>query len=51
MSKEIYRVSRGGSWNFNARYCRAAFRGGYEPGLRDCILGFRPAFRLKKIKR
>ncbi|MCY2992153.1 MAG: SUMF1/EgtB/PvdO family nonheme iron enzyme [Planctomycetota bacterium] len=37
------RVNRGGSWNFVASYCRAAFRNGFSPGNRDVILGFRLA--------
>jgi len=35
------RVLRGGSWYFNAPYCRAANRYGYEPSVRDNGLGFR----------
>ena len=37
------RVLRGGSWNFNARNCRAAHRGNSSPGARYGILGFRLA--------
>jgi sulfatase modifying factor 1 len=39
----VLRVRRGGSWYRNAVYCRAARRGGVEPGFRDDDLGFRPA--------
>jgi formylglycine-generating enzyme required for sulfatase activity len=38
-----YRVFRGGSWSFDASYCRAARRNGDRPGLRLYLLGFRPA--------
>jgi formylglycine-generating enzyme required for sulfatase activity len=37
------RVIRGGSWGFEARYCRSACRGGLPPVERDDGLGFRPA--------
>jgi len=37
------RVSRGGSWNSLARFCRSAFRGRDFPGNRSSILGFRLA--------
>ena len=37
------RVFRGGSWNYNGQFCRSAGRGGYAPGLRFSLLGFRPA--------
>jgi formylglycine-generating enzyme len=36
-----YRVSRGGSWFHNARYCRSANRNRFTPGLRFNDLGFR----------
>jgi sulfatase modifying factor 1 len=42
-SSGVYRVYRGGSWNFDAVCCRAAYRSGDEPGFRFLILGFRPA--------
>ena len=35
------RVLRGGSWSSDPWYCRSAYRGRYEPGLRDVSLGFR----------
>ena len=38
-----YRVFRGGSWYYNARYVRAANRDGLGPGDRNLILGLRPA--------
>ena len=37
------RVFRGGSWDFNAAYCRTAYRDGYSPGFRSNFLGFRLA--------
>ncbi len=37
------RVRRGGSWYFNARFCRVSYRGNYLPGLRDYDLGLRLA--------
>ena len=37
------RVIRGGSWNDDARYVRAAYRNGCEPAYRDDHLGFRCA--------
>ncbi|GHV65950.1 hypothetical protein FACS1894199_08130 [Bacteroidia bacterium] len=36
-----YRVSRGGSWNYTARYCRVSDRNNYTPTNRNCFLGFR----------
>jgi sulfatase modifying factor 1 len=38
------RVHRGGSWIDDPRLCRSAFRGGYEPGVRDSVCGFRVCF-------
>ena len=38
-----YRVSRGGSWNYNARYCRVSFRSNFSPTNRDDNLGLRLA--------
>jgi len=35
------RVFRGGSWNYEAGYCRSAYRLCYEPGFRNYNLGFR----------
>jgi formylglycine-generating enzyme required for sulfatase activity len=35
------RVFRGGSWYYEARYCRSAYRGINEPGRRRRNLGFR----------
>ncbi|MEZ4599559.1 MAG: SUMF1/EgtB/PvdO family nonheme iron enzyme [Syntrophotaleaceae bacterium] len=39
------RVYRGGGWRSIAWYCRSAFRGRYEPGLRYGGLGFRLVLR------
>jgi formylglycine-generating enzyme required for sulfatase activity len=36
-----FRVIRGGSWNFDALYCRAALRGYTYPGMRGTYIGFR----------
>ena len=36
-----FRVYRGGSWNYVARYCRTANRGRGSPGNRIHFLGFR----------
>ena len=36
-----YRVGRGGSWFYGARFCRSAFRNRYSPGFRGDALGFR----------
>ena len=38
-----YRVMRGGSWSFNARYCRSAYRYYYSPGIRFISVGVRLA--------
>jgi formylglycine-generating enzyme required for sulfatase activity len=38
-----FRVTRGGSWGFDARFVRAAYRGNVDPGYRDSLLGLRPA--------
>jgi formylglycine-generating enzyme required for sulfatase activity len=35
------RVQRGGSWLFNPRYCRSAYRSSYGPDYRDSGFGFR----------
>jgi formylglycine-generating enzyme required for sulfatase activity len=39
--KGKYRVLRGGAWSLSAWYCRAAFRLGDHPVLRDDDVGFR----------
>ncbi|ABW31984.1 formylglycine-generating enzyme family protein [Acaryochloris marina] len=36
-----YRVRRGGSWDFNPRYCRSAYRYYDNPKFRDNSIGFR----------
>jgi eukaryotic-like serine/threonine-protein kinase len=38
-----FRVVRGGCWNLNGRYCRAAYRDWFTPSYRNFILGFRVA--------
>jgi hypothetical protein len=38
-----FRVSRGGSWNHNAKGCRVSYRGTYAPTYRDNNIGFRLA--------
>jgi formylglycine-generating enzyme required for sulfatase activity len=40
-SPEIRRLLRGGSWIYSPRYCRSAYRGGWLPGLRASVVGFR----------
>lgn len=40
-SEAAARVVRGGSWIYNARFVRAAFRGQGEPDYRNNLLGFR----------
>jgi formylglycine-generating enzyme required for sulfatase activity len=37
------RVNRGGSWYFNPRYCRSAYRDYYRPTPRNLSVGFRLA--------
>ena len=41
--ESAYRVLRGGSWIYDARYCRSADRFAYEPGYRYGSFGFRLA--------
>ena len=45
------RVIRGGSWHDPAGSCRAAFRGGDDPGLRGVNLGFRVSRGLASVPR
>jgi len=40
-SSDSYRVIRGGSWYFNARSCRSAFRHSSSPDFRIIYIGFR----------
>ncbi len=40
-SSGSYRVSRGGSWNYRAEYCRVAFRDYNYPAFRYSGIGFR----------
>ncbi len=42
-SSGSFRVNRGGSWFFNARDCRSAYRSRSDPGGRSFDLGFRLA--------
>jgi formylglycine-generating enzyme required for sulfatase activity len=43
LSSGDFRVGRGGSWSYDASFCRAATRSGSYPGNRFSNLGFRPA--------
>jgi formylglycine-generating enzyme required for sulfatase activity len=49
-SSWLYAI-RGSSWLISAWTCHSVLRLRDKPGLRDYDLGFRPAFRLKKVKR
>ena len=40
-SSGTYRVLRGGSWNFNARFSRVSYRNNRTPGSRNYYCGFR----------
>ena len=40
-SSGSYRVLRGGSWCYDAQYCRVSYRSGNSPGYRDSSYGFR----------
>ncbi len=40
-SSGSYRVNRGGSWSYNAKFCRSSYRRDYSPGYRDDNLGLR----------
>lgn len=40
-SEGAYRVIRGGSWSFTAKFCRSAYRGGYGPSIQNGAVGFR----------
>jgi len=42
-SGSSYRVFRGGCWSYFSGSCRSANRFRVDPGMRDFILGFRPA--------
>ena len=42
-SSGVCRVLRGGSWNYDAAHCRAAFRSWHFPNSRSNELSFRPA--------
>jgi formylglycine-generating enzyme required for sulfatase activity len=38
-----FRAYRGGAWTSSGQWCRSAFRGGHDPGVRYSDLGFRVA--------
>ena len=42
-SSGVFRVLRGGCWFFYERDCRSAYRLKRDPGIRNCIFGFRLA--------
>jgi formylglycine-generating enzyme required for sulfatase activity len=44
------RISRGGSWRSDSKWCRAAFRAGYEASLRFDVLGFRLVLKPLELK-
>ena len=44
------RVLRGGSWNYDAAYCRSAFRSADAPTSRDSDFGFRLALSPSGVK-
>ena len=44
------RVLRGGSWDYFANYCRAAYRNYYEPTFRNDFIGFRLCFSSRAPK-
>jgi formylglycine-generating enzyme required for sulfatase activity len=44
------RALRGGGWFYDARGCRASFRGGNMASVRYGNLGFRPILRTLRIK-
>jgi len=37
----VFRVFRGGSWDFDSQDCRSAFRNAFDPGIGTISLGFR----------
>lgn len=43
---QVKKVTRGGGWNSDARYCRAAYREGSPPGLRINGLGLRVCYQI-----
>jgi formylglycine-generating enzyme required for sulfatase activity len=42
-----HRVMRGGAWNTDPEYCRAAYRKNYSPNERHFLYGFRVCFKEK----
>ncbi|NMA20352.1 MAG: SUMF1/EgtB/PvdO family nonheme iron enzyme [Lentisphaerae bacterium] len=43
---QMKKVTRGGGWNSEGRYCRAAYREGSPPGLRINGLGLRVCYQI-----
>ncbi len=41
-----FKIRRGGSWRFDAKFCRSAFRGRFRPDSKSKLLGFRLAMSL-----
>ncbi len=41
-----FRIRRGGSWRFDAKFCRSAFRGRFRPDSKSKLSGFRLAMSL-----
>ncbi|MFC1561009.1 SUMF1/EgtB/PvdO family nonheme iron enzyme [Candidatus Latescibacterota bacterium] len=46
----LYRVNRGGRWDYSAGGCRSAMRAGHDPNLKHNTLGFRIVRRATLIK-
>ncbi len=44
-----FRVNRGGSWNFTARFCRVSLRDEGDPGYRGDGLGLRLALQFQQV--
>ena len=39
----LHRINRGGSWRYDAEFCRITLRGNHDPSIRNCNLGLRLA--------